>query len=204
MDGEEGFDIVRRILANAKSIAFYDLKLPGRQEWLEGEVTALSEAGFEIVELPDGAEIEKTWERSRENRLKLESIRVELGGSVDGEAFFRAARRAAWIVDEVQPERIYAAGIAESLAAWLVSRLMDQAPALSLAFDAQQNWRKALLQVLAAAAEHLSDGTRIYFEDVLQHGAVQPRRRRLGPIKWKTRGVEPDSGARAELLASWL
>lgn len=204
LDGDAANDIMRAIAA-AESIALFDLKLPNRSEWLHAERPALENRGFQIVDLPNGEDLEETWENAPKQRLQLQEIRTNLASAVDGEVFFRAARRAIWLAQQTQPKRIYAPGIAEALTVWLAAKLMEPAPELFLAFDAQPGWQTALLRRLAEDAAKVSDGTgKLDSEDALLHGAIPHKRRQLGPIKWKTRRTPPNADERANLITNWI
>ena len=198
-------DMMRAIKLDADSIAIYDLTLPGRNEWRSAEKPALKSRGFVVLDLPDGAVLEEAWEAAPEWRIQLEVVRTKLASAVDGEVFFRAARRAVWLARECSPKKLYGPGIAESLAVWLAAKLIEPTPMLALAFDAQQYWQTALLIRLGEDADRLSDGTgRLGQDDALQHGPILPKRHRIGPLKWKTRGVAPTADERAQRILAWL
>ena len=78
--------------------------------------------------LPDGIVLEAAWRAHSDWVLNCEAIRHELGGAVNGETFFQAARRAVWLAEEA-PKRgvrhFHAARAECLLVAWLAARMAD-------------------------------------------------------------------------------
>ena len=75
---------------------------------------------------PDGIVLEAAWRAHPGWVAACETIRHELGTSIDGEIFFRDARRAVWLAEEAPKRgftRLHAARSAALPVAWLVSRL---------------------------------------------------------------------------------
>jgi glycosyltransferase involved in cell wall biosynthesis len=74
--------------------------------------------------LPDGIVLEAAWRAHPEWVAVCEAIRHELGGWVDGEGFFQAARRAVWLAEEA-PKRgvahLHAARARTLPVAWLAA-----------------------------------------------------------------------------------
>lgn len=76
--------------------------------------------------LPDGIVLEAAWRTHPDWVAICEAMRTELGGSLEGEVFFQAARRAVWLAEEA-PKRgvlhLHAARSPAVLVAWLAARL---------------------------------------------------------------------------------
>ena len=76
--------------------------------------------------LPDGIVLEAAWRAHPDWAAMCEALRTELGGSVDGEGFFQAARRAVWLAEEA-PKRgvahLHASRSPALLVVWLAARL---------------------------------------------------------------------------------
>jgi hypothetical protein len=181
--------------------AFYDLALPSRARWLEAEIEPLSglhgrivAAGgraddkalaslgaglWELEWLPDGIVLESEWRMRGRRRAALEELRTELATSVDGEIFLRAARRAVWLATRIRraaqpPTLLYGAGVEESLAVWMASRL-TKVPC-ALAFEEGTRWSTQILRRMAKEAVAVSDasGKVEGAEDVIGHTLVPP------------------------------
>jgi hypothetical protein len=75
--------------------------------------------------LPDGIVLEAAWRAHPDWVATCEAIRHELGGWVDGEEFFKIARRAVWLAEEA-PRRgvahLHAARSSSLPVAWLAAR----------------------------------------------------------------------------------
>lgn len=77
--------------------------------------------------LPDGIVLEAAWRAHPEWVSICEALRHELGPAVDGEGFFRDARRAVWLAEEALKrgyQHIHASRSPTLTVAWLVSRLV--------------------------------------------------------------------------------
>lgn len=152
--------------------------------------------------LPDGIVLEATWRAEPEARRIMEALRHELGSAIDGEAFFRDARRALWIAREAARRGItglHAGSAATAVTAWL-ARLLD-GPPFTAVLEPGHAIDKRVVQRLDEAAIRTAgaDGG-----DPLQLADPVPVRRRLGPVKWKTPPPEVDAAQQVAALEELL
>lgn len=166
------------------------------------EAGEVAEAGlFERLEwLPDAVVLESLWLRRASWRQQIERLRATLGDAVDGEDFYRQARRAVWLA-EMLPKRgvrlLHACRAEAVVCVWLVKHLtglkasaaIEDAPALS---------RQALVKMLDrfdlvnVSDEKLRGMLPALGADVLN--LRQPpthRKLTLGPVKLKLRHHAP-------------
>lgn len=152
----------------AKAWAFYDLSLPGRAELLAKDAAEWQALGAEIVVAGrpaaphvflDGLQAEDQWLKQDRWRGTLEALRTELASAVDGEVFLRAARRAVWLASRASssPSVVFGAGLAESLAVWLVGRLLNVPFVATL--DDDTRWESKLVSQLKSEARSVRAGT---------------------------------------------
>ena len=149
----------------------YDLALPGRPELLAKDGPELQSLGAVVfsagsksplaASFLDGVEIEAEWLKQDRWRGTLQALRTELASAVDGEVFLRAARRAVWLAAKAQsgtaPSVIVGAGLAESLAAWLMGKLLG-IPFVATVDDSTR-WDKKLIEQLKTEARSLRTST---------------------------------------------
>ncbi|MEM6911402.1 MAG: glycosyltransferase [Verrucomicrobiota bacterium] len=103
----------------------------------------------ECETLPDGGLLEAAWLQDEPARTSLLDFRQKLGALVEGERYFRDARRAHWVAGWLEHRGefkiVHAARSAECLTTWLVHRLrglpfsaaVEEAPALPSALLAR-------------------------------------------------------------------
>ena len=151
--------------------AIYDLSLPGRGEWLAKDLSELRATGAVIMVAGqfstqadvflDGVEMEQQWLLQERWRATLEALRTELSSAVDGEVFLRAARRAVFLATRSQnataPGLVFGAGVAESLVAWLMVRLIGSAYVASLQDDT--HWTTKLVSQIRGDARAIREGS---------------------------------------------
>ncbi len=214
--------VLRSVASPSPGVAFFDLALPGRAEWLAGEWPGLVEKGCAVVAsaagsskdnlvraatvlsdcvwIPDGTVLEAEWCQRTAWRGRLEVLRAEWSTAIEGESFFPAARRAVWLAawcGKQDVRYLYAPGGAEALVAHLVSLLLGLPMAVAL--ESNPPFSGDLLRKLAAGAARISDaGGRIAgTSDTILHGS-EPEVCRVGFVRWKrpAKPVAPDERAR--------
>ncbi len=211
-------------------VAYYDLGLPGRMDWLEIELPVLREVGARILcalpsekkslqemvrrlpddleYLPDGMVMEMEWNARANWRRQLEAVRTQqLGVGVDGEMLLLLARRALWlrrVVDGAGSSVLFTPGSEESLCAWLAAQISPVQRAA--AFDASPAFSRSLLEMLAAEAVAVSDGSGKLdgVPDFLSHGGSPTERIRFGPVSFRRKSKLPTDAARRESFRQWL
>jgi len=164
-----------------------------------------------IAFFPDGIVLEAEWLAATDARAQLEALRTELGSAVDGEHFFREARRALWLVREINQQNIqnlHAARSSSALCAWLAHQLTGIP--FSIAIERHPVYSPGLLGRIAADARKVSAVSprdihgHSEAEDSLVLGIPPAERKRFGPIRWKTHTPGPTPDQRLEALKHFL
>lgn len=211
-------------------LAYYDLELPHRLDWLATELPTLREEGARILcalprekkaletivtriphdieLLPDGMALEMEWTARAHWRRQLEAIRTyELGAGTDGEFFLHLSRRALWFARMMASHsfsHFYTPGSEESLTAWLAARLI---PLKRLAAtDQNPRFSTSLLTTITSDAVAVSDGSGKldHCDDILGHGAAKVERIRLGPISLRRKVPTRPEHIRQTDFRHWL
>ena len=162
--------------------------------------------GPEVDYLPDGIVLESEWQSSPALRAALEAVRHDLGSAIDGEFFFRCARRATWIAAESRKlgiKLLHAARSHESVVAWLASRIGG--PAFTVSFEEGHGLDERLAERIRSTAAKMAEASG---EDPLLLARPKESKRRLGPIKLRSTTPAPDDTTRHAALdrffAPWL
>ncbi len=177
-----------------------------------GAGPALPAALLEKMEwLPDAVVLESLWLRRTAWRQQVEKLRGTLGDAMDGETFYRQARRAVWLA-EALPKRgtvLLHAFRADAVACvWLVKQLtgmkasaaVEDAPALSRAALAKM---LADFDIVSVSDERLRGLLPKAGDDVLKLSKPPTHRKlSLGPVKLKLRQSAPPVD-RAPLELAW-
>lgn len=212
--------------ATADSAARSRLMLVERWDPADPEQGTLLEHGWEILAksgvdgsqdvpqgvwfYPDAVVLEACWLQRADQRRIADGLRFELGSLVDGEDFFRAARRALWITTE-GPWRLDRGGLVlahrspQALAAWLVAQLSAAEPSAVIEDPAAAPTR--LLEEILPAFGHVSLADKTLCRRFGQHQdhmalTLPPshHRIRIGPLKLKWRRRTPQRDAAALTL----
>lgn len=166
-------------------------------------------AGIEF--LPDGVVLEAYWRRATHRWAQADSLRADLGTAIDGETFYRDARRALYLIGSLRARGIHtvhATRSSEILLAWLLVRLggfratfaAERSPLLS----------RSLIEKLAAdfadasiSDDRLAERLAGRFPDVLQLGSrVAPATGRASRLVRRLKpSAHPPSSSPA---ATWL
>ncbi len=212
----------------SKVIAFYDLRLARRLDWLAREWQALLQRQARIIVtvpiqgwppplppellehvefLPDGIALDMEWTARANWRRSLEDLRTASFSTLDGTLYLRLARRAVWIAAKLITDNtacLYTPGVEESLTGYLAAQLRSFPRAT--VFEPHRLLSKTQLADVAADAILVNNGSGKLdgFKDDLQREAPTSRRVRIGPFSYRKK---LPSLAEAELSARferWL
>jgi glycosyltransferase involved in cell wall biosynthesis len=165
---------------------------------------------FEWV--PDAVVLESLWLRRTAWRQQIEKLRSTVGDAVDGEEFYRQARRAVWLAESL-PKRgvkvVHAFRTDAVVCVWLVKKLIGLRVSAAIE-DAPTVSRATLVKLLAdfdvvsVSDEKLRGMLPSSTEDVLKLQKPPTHRKlNLGPVKLKLRNNAPAEDRSAQERA-WL
>lgn len=165
---------------------------------------------------PDGVVLEGEWYATGPSlSASIDLWRNELGSDVDGEWFYREARRAlhlASLARKANVRGIYGRRSSEALCLWIVRRVTDVP--VSIAIEEEPEVSRRLLETLLPEFSLVSCSDKKLSEsldgEVAEHLPLRREptheKKKLGPIRWKTRREEPaeESAERKKLAAEWI
>ncbi|RBP39774.1 glycosyltransferase involved in cell wall biosynthesis [Roseimicrobium gellanilyticum] len=180
---------------------------------IAGAAAELSPALLNKLEwIPDAVVLESLWLRRTAWRHQIEKLRTALGDALDGEEFYRQARRAVWYAESL-PKRgakvVHAYRSDAVVCVWLVKKLtglrttaaIEDAPSLSRAALA-----KLILDfdLVSVSDEKLCAALPRGVEDTLKLQKPPTHRKlNLGPLKLKVRNTAPVED-RSVMERAWL
>ncbi len=209
-------------------IAYYDLKLPDRSDWLSREWRALlasqaqilitaaparwpSNLPSELLEqvefLPDGIALDMEWTARHDWRQQLETLRTTDFAALDGTLFLRLARRATWLARKVHAAGkicCYTPGTEESFTSYLAAQIKEFERAV--VFDPQPRWSQSQLQQIAATANAVNDGSGKLrdFKDPLGRNIPSKKRVHFGPFSFRVAAPSPPNSELTTNFENWL
>ncbi|HSI64712.1 MAG TPA: hypothetical protein VLE43_16405, partial [Candidatus Saccharimonadia bacterium] len=162
--------------------------------------------------IPDAVVLESLWLRRTTWRQQIEKLRGTVGDAVDGEEFYRQARRAVWLAESL-PKRgvkiVHAFRSDAVVCVWLVKKLVGLRVSAAIE-DAPTLSRATLVKLLAdfdlasVSDEKLRGMLPSSVEDVLKLQKPPTHRKlNLGPVKLKLRNNAPAEDRSAQERA-WL
>ena len=161
-----------------------------------------SQLGPSVDFLPDGIVLEAEWQAAAEARRTFEALRHDLGSAVDGEFFFRCARRALWVAGAATKlgiRRLHGARAEESMVVWLAS--LVGGPAFSAAFEEGHGLDDRVVGRIRDAAVRVADAA---VDDPLLLARPKDVTRRVGPFKFQSVAPAPGGDARRAALDAFF
>jgi len=161
-----------------------------------------SQLGPSVDFLPDGIVLEAEWQAAPDARRTFEALRHDLGSAVDGEFFFRCARRALWIAGAAAKlgiRRLHGARADESMVVWLASQVGG--PAFTATFEQGHGLDDRVVGRIRAAAVRVADAAA---DDPLLIARPKDLVRRFGPLKFRSAAPAPTADARRAALDAFF
>ncbi len=178
-----------------------------------GSAEVLSQGLLNKLEwIPDAVVLESLWLRRTAWRQQIEKLRSLVGDALDGEEFYRQARRAVWLAESL-PKRgvkvVHAFRADAVVSVWLVKKLIGLCATAAIE-DAPPVSRATLARLLAdfdlvsVSDEKLRGMMPPGVEDVLRLQKPPTHRKlNLGPVKLKLRNIASAEDRSAQERA-WL